>query len=189
MWYNAIVGSGRVSRSAIASNTEKINDMVKGRPKSNPALLEAEGYYRKNPDRRPDPSKQIKATSGRPLPTLLVSSDELTLSIWDETCNTMDSLGILAVADRHVIEAYCLNVRELYFLTDAIRKNGHGQLSNDGTKKTCPDVVSWHKCMGTHLKLMGELALTPQARLRMCAPEAKNEGSDMVSDLMKKLGG
>ena len=162
--------------------------MALGRPKSNPALLESEGYYRKHPDRRPD-GETIKAIVGRPEPTLLVSSDDLTKTIWDETCDILDSMSILNTSDKFLIEAYCLNMRELYFLTQRIQKSGHSQISDDGTRKTDPDVVSYHKCMGTHIKLMGELGLTPQSRLRMVAPDADNASSDKVGDLMKKLGG
>lgn len=160
-----------------------------GRPKSNPQLLEAAGSYKKNPDRRPDESIAIKAIVGRPDPTLLVQADELTLSIFNETCDVLDSMSILNTSDRYLIEAYCLNARELFYLTQQIQKQGHGQLKDDGTRVTCPNVVSWHKCMGTHVKLMNELGLTPQARMRMVAPDAKNEGTDKVTDLMNSLGG
>ena len=161
--------------------------MAKGRPKSNPKLLEAEGAYRKHPERRPDESQLVSGEEGRPLPTLLVQADELTFEIWNETCDTLDTLGVLTKSDRFLIEAFCLNVRELYLLTKASQQNGHGQFGDDGTRKTCPNVVSYHKCMGTHIKLMGELALTPQSRLRMVAPEAKNESSDKVGSLLERL--
>ncbi len=160
-----------------------------GRPKSNPKLLEASGAYVKNPDRRPDESTAIKAIVGRPEPSILVQADELTLSIFNETCDILDSMSILNTSDRFLIEAYCLNSRELFYLTKQIQDNGHGQLKDDGTRVTCPNVVSWHKCMGTHVKLMSELGLTPQARMRMVAPEAKNNSTDKVTSLMDKLGG
>ena len=142
----------------------------------------------------PPPAKKhdgetIKAIVGRPEPTLLVSADDLTVAIWNETCDILDSMSILSKSDKFLLEAYCLNVRELYLLTQRIQKNGHAQISDDGSKKTDPDVVSYHKCMATHIKLMGELALTPQSRLRMVAPEAGNASADKVGDLMKKLGG
>ncbi len=160
-----------------------------GRPKSNPQLLEASGAYEKNPSRRPDAATAIKAIVGRPAPSILIQADELTLSIFNETCDVLDSMSILNTSDRFLIEAYCLNSRELFYLSKLIQDNGHGQLKDDGTRVTCPNVVSWHKCMGTHVKLMSELGLTPQARMRMVAPEAQNAGADKVTDLMSKLGG
>ena len=160
-----------------------------GRPKSNPTLLEASGAYEKNPSRRPDESIAIKAIVGRPDPSILVQADELTLSIFNETCDVLDSMSILNTSDRFLIEAYCLNARELFYLSKLIQDNGHGQLKEDGTRVTCPNVVSWHKSMGTHIKLMNELGLTPQARLRMTAPTVENASTDKVTDLMNKLGG
>ncbi len=160
-----------------------------GRPKSNPTLLEASGAYRKNPDRRPDESTAIKAIVGRPEPSILIQADELTTLIWNETCDILDSMSILNTSDKFLIESYCLNSRELFYLTQLIQANGHGQLKDDGTRVTCPNVVSWHKCMGTHIKLMNELGLTPQARMRMVSPSVESDSSDKVTDLMNSLGG
>jgi P27 family predicted phage terminase small subunit len=167
----------------------EVEIVVRGRPKSNPVLLEREGYYRKHPERRERSSVETVAEPGRPLPTLMVQGDELTLAIWEETCSTLESMGILKKTDSLLVEVFCLNLREMYALNARIREKGHAQLSDDGTTKTCPEVVSWHKLVATHIKLLGELALTPQARLRMVAPEVDNESSNSVSDLMKKLGG
>ena len=66
-----------------------------GRPKSNPKLLEVSGAYKKNPDRNPDESTAIKAIVGRPEPSILVQADTLTLSIFNETCDILDSMSIL----------------------------------------------------------------------------------------------
>lgn len=162
----------------------------KGRPRKNPALLEAQGAYDKNPDRRPDPATAIKVSQGRPEPTMLIQADELSVAIWNETCDTLDGMSILNKSDRFLIETYCLNLREMYLLTKIIREQGHSQMKDDGTRVTCPHVVSWHKCQGTHLKLMNELGLTPQARTRMCAPTVESSGpGDRVASLMEKLGG
>ncbi len=163
--------------------------MGRGRPRHAPALLEAEGYYRKHPERKPEEGALIEGTPGRPEPPLLVRSDDLSVDIWNETCDTLDSLGLLTKTDLFLLEAFCINLRELYHLTELIRQNGHGQFSDDGTRKTCPNVVSFHKCMGTHIKLLSELALTPQARLRVLRPPSTDgDGTDEVGDLMKKLG-
>ena len=159
-----------------------------GRPRSNPQLLEASGAYRKNPDRRQDESTAIAAITGRPEPSFLIQADELCTLIFNETCDILGSMSILNTSDRFLIEAYCLNSRELFHLTQIIQKDGHGQLKDDGSRVTCPNVVSWHKCMGTHIKLMNELGLTPQARLRMTAPVAENDSTDKVTALMNSLG-
>jgi len=161
----------------------------RGRPRTNPALLEAKGSYAKNPDRRPDPATAIKVSEGRPVPTILIQSDELSVAIWEETCDILDGMSILNKSDKFLIEAYCLNLREMYLLTKIIRESGHSQMKEDGSRVTCPHVVSWHKCSQTHLKLMNELGLTPQARTRMTAPVVESGGGDKVTDLMDKLGG
>lgn len=160
-----------------------------GRPKSNPKLLEAAGAYVKNPDRRPDESTAIKEIAGRPEPSILIQADDLTTLIWHETCDILDSMSILNKSDKFLIEAFCLNSRELFRLSRLVQENGHGQLKDDGTRVTCPNVVSWHKGMGTHIKLMNELGLTPQARMRMTAPVVENSSTDKVTSLMDKLGG
>ena len=159
-----------------------------GRPRSNPQLLEAQGSYKRNPGRKPDADKTIKAITGRPEPTMLVQTDDLTVAIWDDTCNELESLGILAVSDRFLIEAYVLNLREFYKLTQYVQASGHA-ISDDRGLKTDPNVVSYHKIMDRHIKLMGELALTPQARLRMTAPTVESDAGDDITKLLGKLGG
>jgi len=99
-------------------------------------------------------------------------------------------MSILTASDKFLIEAYCINLRELYVLADMVRKEGHFQVKPDGTRVACPNVISYHKLMGTHIKLMNELGLTCQARLRMAAPTVDTGNkTDDVADLMKRLGG
>ena len=160
--------------------------MGRGRPRHNPILMEAEGAYRKNPQNRP--TTLIKVDEGTPGPPLLVQSDELALEIWNEACDKLRDIGLLNKTDSFLIEAFALNLRELYRMAQPVREKGHSQVGDDGLRKADPNVVSYHKLMGTHIKLMNELGLTPSARTRMVGPSKKGD-DDGVLKLMERLGG
>jgi len=159
--------------------------MARGRPRQHPTLREAEGAYRKDPQLRP--THLIEVAEGTPEPTLLISGCELSKKIWDETVATLTEIDLINKTDRFLLEAFCLNLRELYSLTSIIQVNGHYQQDENG-RKTDPVVVSYHKVMATHIKLLNELGLTPQARLRMIGPSEKKDDTG-VADLMKRLSG
>ena len=156
-----------------------------GRKCANPKLLEISGHYRKNGGR---PEAEIPTESSRPLPSLLIQSDELTLALFNETCESLESMGILAKQDLALIEAYVCNYRELVLAIEQMRKEGPVVEGTRGPK-TNPIVTHYHNLMSSHRLMLGELGLTPSARAKMVKPTANRSEGDPVGELMKRLGG
>ena len=149
-------------------------------------LREQEGAFRGGKAKAP---VELPTVIGRPSPSILVQSDDLSLAIYQETCDVLQTLGILTQQDGIMIEAFALNYRELALCIKDMQKNGIEAETQRGNGKSSVHTTNYHKFMGTHLKLMGELGLTPSARLRMVPPERKADSGSPVDALLKKLGG
>jgi len=149
-------------------------------------LREQEGAYRGGKSKKPD---ELPTVLGRPSPSILVQSDDLSLAIYNETCDILQTMGVLTQQDGIMIEAFALNYRELALCIKDMQKNGIEAETQRGNGKSSVHTTNYHRFMATHLKLIGELGLTPSARLRMMPPERKGDSASPVDALLKKLGG
>lgn len=149
-------------------------------------LRESEGAYRSGKTKKPS---ELPTVLGRPTPSILVQADDLSLAIYNETCDILQTLGILTQQDGILIESFALNYRELALCIKDMQKNGIESETQRGSGKSSVHTVNYHKLISHHLKMMGELGLTPSARLRMVPPERKADSGSPVDSLLKKLGG
>lgn len=152
--------------------------------KSNPKLLEAEGYYKKNPDRRID---CVTATEGRPAVPDTVSECPLTLEIWNETLDHLESMGILTYSDEHLLVEYCSTYAEFLKLTKLVREHGHFYTDEKGNHRPHPASTAWDRTKACLLKLQAQLGLTPSARAGMVMPK-KEDGPSEAEALMGEFG-
>ena len=149
-------------------------------------LREQEGAYRGGKTSKPD---ELPTVLGRPSPSILVQSDDLSLAIYQETCDILQTMGVLTEQDGIMLEAFALNYRELALCIKDMQKNGIEAETQRGNGKSSVHTTNYHRFMATHLKLIGELGLTPSARMRMIPPERKADSASPVDILLKKLGG
>ncbi len=149
-------------------------------------LREQEGAFRGGKTRKP---AELPSVLGRPSPSILVQSDELSLAIYNETCDILQVMGILSEQDGIMLEAFALNYRELALCIKDMQANGIEAETQRGNGKSSVHTTNYHKFMATHLKLMSELGLTPSARLRLVPPERNADSGSPVDALLKKLGG
>jgi P27 family predicted phage terminase small subunit len=150
----------------------------------NPKLLEAEGTYRKNPNRRP--SAELTVTEGTPDPTPIIAASEVTTNLWHQTCDLLVSLEIINKTDMYLLEAYCINYAITLDLSAKVMKFGHTQDTATG-KKRSPDSQAFQAHMDRHVKMLAELGLTPSARARFVAPNKQTDNSNPLMDVLKNL--
>ncbi len=150
-------------------------------------LREIEGAYRAGGKTKPE--GVLPVVLGRPLASIIVQSDELAMSIFDEACDSLQSMGILCVEDSFLLNAYALNYRELVLCYQAMHKEGIEAETQRGGGKSSVYTSNSHKFLASHLRMMSELGLTPSARARMASPERKEDSNNPVDNLLKKLGG
>jgi hypothetical protein len=64
----------------------------RGKAPAHPTLAKIEGHYKEKARTRILP---IEAIDGRPKPSLVCQADDLTLQIFEETCDSMQQMGCL----------------------------------------------------------------------------------------------
>ena len=143
--------------------------MVRGRKPKRQELATRDGSWNAHPERE---KEVVPTTCERPSAPLLVQADELTLALWDETCDILQSMRLLVAEDKPLIEAYVLNY------------------ADNGNLKASGSATNYARYIQAHQKLLSELGLTPSSRARLASPVDRSASeSNPVGDLLKKLGG
>ena len=159
--------------------------MTRGRKPLATEVAEANGSYRKNPQRRPQ--KSIKGGSGIPVKPDFVELDETASAVWDETVSVLKDCNILSETDSHLLTNYVVTYSE--WKKAAIHVSKHGHENEDG--KTSAQSMTFHKLADRHMKLMGELGLSPSSRARLSVATSKDQeqqGTSLAS-IIKELKG
>ena len=159
--------------------------MPRGRKPLATEVAEANGSYRKNPARRPQ--HQIKGGSGIPAKPDFVELDETASAVWDETVSVLKNCGILSETDTHLLTSYVSCYAEWKKAYLHVSKHGHE--NEDG--KTSPQSMTFHKLADRHLKLLGELGLSPSSRARLSVATSNTDKEEEVSiaSLLKSMKG
>jgi len=159
--------------------------MVRGRKPRADAVKEAEGAYKNNPKRRPKTT--IKADDRLPIAPFYVESDELALSVWNETVDVLKDCGILSRTDTHLLASYCTTYSE--WVKCYLHVSKHGHKNDDG--KTSTESVTFHKLADRHTKLLSELGLSPssRARLSVAKSDAEEEEGASIASIMRMMKG
>ena len=159
--------------------------MPRGRRPLATEVAEANGSYRKNPARRPH--KKIKGGEGIPIKPDFVELDETASAVWDETVGVLKECGILSETDTHLLTSYVSCYAEWKKAYLHVSKYGHE--NEDG--KTSPQSMTFHKLSDRHLKLLGELGLSPSSRARLSVATSKDKEAQGVSlaSIIKDLQG
>jgi len=147
------------------------------------AAKELNGSYKKDPQRRN--KHEPKSTKGKPRITKLAGQTKIGRAFWKATCELLDELGVLVLADVQILESYVLNEVHLQDSMQSIKDLGQMVESRDGSPKTNPACIEFHKCMDRRVKLMNELGLTPIARQRLVAVKPEE---DPFADYMAMRG-
>jgi P27 family predicted phage terminase small subunit len=157
---------------------------MRGRKPLATKVAEANGSYRKNPSRKP--ANIINAAAGIPVKPDFVELDETASAVWDETVGVLKDCGILSETDTHLLTSYVSCYAEWLKAYLHVSKHGH---ESDG--KTSPQSMTFHKLADRHLKLLGELGLSPSSRARLSVATSKDQETQGVSlaSIIKDLQG
>jgi len=148
-------------------------------------VAEANGSYKKNPSRKP--ANIIHASAGVPVKPDFIELDETASAVWDETVSVLKECKILSETDTHLLTSYVSCYAEWKKAYLHVAKHGHE--NEDG--KTSAQSMTFHKLADRHLKLLGELGLSPSSRARLSvatSTEEKEQGTSLAS-IIKELKG
>lgn len=152
----------------------------------NQKIAEIDGSWRKHPERK---REVIPVDSNRPEPPQIVKDDDLALALWVETCDTVESMGLLCTQDKALLTAYVLNYRQYLASVKQLHKEGDTSVTRDGGIRASGGATNYQRYAQLHIKLMAELGLTPSARASLAAPASRSEDEDNpVGVLLKRLG-
>lgn len=161
--------------------------MARGRKPKRQELSELDGSWSTHPERA---REVVPTTSERPEPPLLVQTDELSLALWHETCDMLQSMRFLVKEDKPLIEAYILNYSLLLRCIQDIQKQGDTYIAENGNVKASGTATNYARYIQTHQKLLSELGLTPASRARLASPlDRSSSEENSVGQLLKKLSG
>lgn len=158
---------------------------MRGRKPKATAEKERAGSYRKDPQRRN--KNEPKARRGYPKKPNLIAACKVASAQWDETCKTLDELGILTIADRSMLWLYCQTYAEYLKLQQHVREHGCSQTNDKGNVSQTPEAVQVHRYADRLIKLMAEMGLTPSSRSRLVVKQAEEEDNP-IEILLQRMG-
>lgn len=158
--------------------------MVRGRKPKPTATKEANGAYRKDPQRRN--KHEPKPPPGSPEMPVWIGEDDIAKRCWDTTCKLLSAMQILTEADTHPIAAYCSDFAQWYRLRHIVSDGNVSQMTEQGDKVKV-EAVQVHKYQDRMFKFWSEYGMTPSSRSRLIAKQAEDE-DDPFSELIARMG-
>ena len=155
--------------------------MAAGRKPRASAVAEAEGAYKKHPERRnhDEPTPAV----GRPPIPASVEEDPVAKDCWNRVCDELQAMRVLTKADVFLLEQYATNYSQWRFLSQMVRDGNCRDLGAKGNVVTSPEAQQVHKYADRLLRILVELGLTPSARTKIKAVTAKDD--DPFSEWLK----
>jgi P27 family predicted phage terminase small subunit len=141
-------------------------------------ILEANGAFKKNPDRRN--TQEPNVVEGLPEIPVEVAANPIAEQKWYQVCDTLSQMQLLATCDFELISLLAVSYGEYRKALDHVNKHGQAQTVVDEAGnhafKANPCCAEMHKHMDRIKRCCIELGLTPAARSKVKALK-KDEGS------------
>lgn len=133
-----------------------------------------------NPGKRPINEREPTAPAGMPdCPAYL---DDVARDEWQRTGEVLSQMGLLSLADRTALAAYCTAYSRWVQAEAAVKKYGSIVKSPDkGFPMKSPYLTIADQAMESMRKFMVEFGLTPSSRSRIKVPNAGQAGDEFDS--------
>lgn len=153
----------------------------------NQKIAQADGSWDVSPERR---REIVPIRENRPKAPEVIARDELSLNIWEDTLDKLESMGLVCEEDKFLLVAFVLNYREMLTCFDELQKTGQTCATPSGGTKVSGEAANWKSLLTSHLRMLSELGLTPSGRASLAPPASAKKGEDdAVHDLLRRLGG
>lgn len=155
-----------------------------GRPPKPTAVKILEG----NPGKRP--LNQLEPIPPDALPSMPEYFNEYAEECWMRTSTVLYHMKLLTVADRDMMEAYCIAYATWREANEDIKKNGsvmqilhpNGEVKYEQVR---PQVTIANKALDQMMKLAVQFGMTPSARSRlMVLPKEDKKEEESIDDLL-----
>ena len=154
-----------------------------GRPRQDPAVLEAAGAYKNHPNRRPKDMPQF--IPGAPDMPSIVESSEQAAWYWNWCCQVLSEAGVLTTACAPLLTIHALDWAQLMWLYEQTKEGNVATIGATGGPITSPEASQLHLHANRFLKELTEFGLTPASKSKIVATAAKKE-SDPFADMLAR---
>lgn len=133
------------------------------------AVKKQKGSYINQPGR--ENKREPKPPAGWPEKTEVVLADPLASKKWDDTCKLLEEMNVLTVADRDLLELFCINWSQYIALVKSVAKMGivnqyEDAKGNQVTKRSAYQ-AELGRIADRQQKLLLEFGLTPSSRSKL----------------------
>lgn len=152
---------------------------MRGRKPKPTAIKMAAG----NPGKRPLNNREPRFSAERPTPPKHL--DAVAKAEWRRIINILGDQGVMTLADRAPLAAYCIAYARWAQAEENVRKYGTVLKSAQGGMFQSPYLSVANKAMEQMVKLSSEFGLTPASRTRIQA-EPLDANEDLTELLFRK---
>jgi P27 family predicted phage terminase small subunit len=145
-----------------------------GRPRKPTALKILQGSFDRHPERR---------NHSEPMPEVAVPSCPSHMGVlgkneWKRVTKELEKLGVISLADRAMIEQYCMAYESLREAIKAIKAMESPYYETEGGPREHPAVKAKRAYADQCIKTLVTLGLSPTARTRLAIKETKTIDPD-----------
>ena len=133
-----------------------------GRPRQDPAVLEAAGAYKNHPSRRPMDVPQY--IPGAPEMPAIVAANEQAVWYWNWCCSVLSEVGVLTTACLPLLTIHALDWAQLMRLYEQTKDGNVATIGSTGSAVTSPQASQLHLHANRFLKELTEFGLTPASK-------------------------
>lgn len=156
-----------------------------GRPRQDPAVLEAAGAYKNHPSRRPKDMPQF--IQGAPDMPSIVESSEQASWYWNWCCQVLSEAGVLTTACAPLLTIHALDWAQLMWLYEQTKEGNVATIGATGGPITSPEASQLHLHANRFLKELTEFGLTPASKSKIVATAAKKESDPFAEMLARRM--
>lgn len=156
-----------------------------GRPRIDPAILEASGAYANHPNRRP--VNMPKYVVGSPAMPSIVAENEQAKWYWNWCCQVLSEAGVLTTACLPLLTIHCLDWAQMMWLFSETRDGNVSTVGASGSLVSSPAATQLHQHANRFLKELAEFGLTPASKSRIIAGGSKAEADPLAEMLLRRM--
>jgi len=148
----------------------------------NPAIPTAVKQLAGNPGKRPLNRREPKPRSKRPKMPAHLTPDARTE--WLRVMRIMQPTGVITEAEADILAVYCMAYAQWVQAFAIVQRLGLIMVTPAGLAMRNPALKIVDDAQRTMLRCMGELGMTPSARVRLVAPESAGDAFEaFLNDL------
>lgn len=156
-----------------------------GRPRQDPAVLEAAGAYKNHPSRRPKDMPQF--IPGAPDMPEIVANNPEAAWYWNWCCQVLSECDVLTTAYLPILTVNALDWAQCMWLYEHNREGNVSTIGATGGPITSPEASQLHLYANRIVKVLSEFGLTPSSKSKVASAGGKKEVEPLAELLARRM--